>query len=414
MENCNGSVLIVDDDTITRDLLSTNLHEAGYRVEAAEDGVQALDLLHRQPFDAVLLDLIMPNMDGFQVLEQMKADDSLRHIPVIVISAVDEMESVVRCIQMGATDHLPKPFAPVFLHARIRASVEKKQLHDRELHLFGQLQENYRKLQELEKLRDDLTHMIVHDLRTPLTALLTGLLTLEDSGKVAEDYTDILNISIRGGRTLLGMVNDLLDISKMEKGALNLEYNDLTPAGLFEAAVPQVKYLAEERHLTLTTDLPPGLPAFPGDEGLLVRTFVNLMGNAIKFTPAEGTVTVSARRPSSNYPAPRLPNCPALLFSVSDTGEGIPEECRDRIFEKFGQVETRESGRKLSTGLGLTFCKMAVEAHSGAIWVESTPGQGSTFYFTIPLQSRQDSTAHNQECAQESGDIPSRSDGSSG
>lgn len=128
-----GTILVVDDDSTNRTLLSTNLEEEGYSVEMAEDGLQALEILRARPFDVVLLDLLMPKMDGFQVLERMKADSALRHIPVIVISAVDEMESVLRCIEMGATDHLPKPFDPVLLHARLNASLAAKRLHDQEL-----------------------------------------------------------------------------------------------------------------------------------------------------------------------------------------------------------------------------------------------------------------------------------------
>ena len=128
-----GTILVVDDDSSNRILLATNLKEHGYAVDMAEDGQQALDILHARDFDVVLLDLLMPKVDGFQVLEQMKADSMLQHIPVIVISAVDEMESVIRCIDMGATDYLPKSADPVLLHARINASLKAKRLHDQEL-----------------------------------------------------------------------------------------------------------------------------------------------------------------------------------------------------------------------------------------------------------------------------------------
>ncbi len=133
MTTNSGTILVVDDDFTNRSLLATNLEEQGYTVEQAEDGLQALERLRSRPFDVVLLDLLMPKMDGFQVLEQVKADGTLRNIPVIVISAVDEMESVVRSIAMGATDHLPKPFEPTLLHARINASLAAKRLHDQEL-----------------------------------------------------------------------------------------------------------------------------------------------------------------------------------------------------------------------------------------------------------------------------------------
>jgi len=134
-----GTILVVDDDLLNRILLSTNLREDGYTVELAENGRQALEMLGEQPFDVVLLDLLMPEMDGYQVLEQMKADNTWRNIPVIVVSSLDEMESILRCIEMGATDYLPKPFDAALLHARIGASLASKRLHDMELEYIEQV-----------------------------------------------------------------------------------------------------------------------------------------------------------------------------------------------------------------------------------------------------------------------------------
>jgi two-component system, sensor histidine kinase and response regulator len=305
----------------------------------------------------------------------------LRHIPVIMISALNELDSVVRCIEMGAEDYLPKPFNPVLLKARIGACLEKKRARDRETHFYGQLQENYKRLQELEKLRDDLTHMIIHDLRTPLNTMFLGMMALEQMGALNQSQREMLNITMEGGETLLGIVNDLLDINKMESGLLQLELQEIAAADLVGAALKQVAALADIKNLTLTTELEPGLPRLPADKAKVVRILVNLLSNAVKFTPPGGTVTVAIRRDVRGS---------SLLFSVSDTGEGIPSEAFGRIFEKFGQVESRQGGRTMSTGLGLTFCKMAVEAHGGHIGVESAPGQGSTFYFRIPISDPAD------------------------
>jgi signal transduction histidine kinase len=235
------------------------------------------------------------------------------------------------------------------------------------------LRRSLKQLQELEAMRDSLTHMIVHDLRTPLTSFLSGVQTLDVLGELNAEQQEVVALTVGGGETLLSMINDLLDVSKMEDGSLTLERSELCPGDLADRAVLQVGYLAREKGLALdqqTADL----PLFQGDEEKLVRTLVNLLGNAVKFTPAGGRVTVSVSADGDE----------AILFRVADTGEGIPKEAFSRIFEKFGQVETRKSGRRMSTGLGLTFCKMVVEAHGGRIWVESEPGQGSTFAFVIP------------------------------
>jgi DNA-binding response OmpR family regulator len=145
-----GTILVVDDDLLNRILLSTNLREDGYTVELAEDGRRALEMLGEQPFDVVLLDLLMPEMDGYQVLEQMKAHSSWRNIPVIVVSSLDEMESILRCIEMGATDYLPKPFDAALLHARIGASLASKRLHDMELDYIEQVGHVTRAAAEVE------------------------------------------------------------------------------------------------------------------------------------------------------------------------------------------------------------------------------------------------------------------------
>lgn len=229
-----------------------------------------------------------------------------------------------------------------------------------------------KEIEALDKVKDDLTHMIVHDLRTPLTSLLAGLQTLEPS----EQDREILDISIAGGNTLLGMINDLLDISKMEEGLLVLDRSEFSFAELVEEAFRQVSWLADDKALELRAEIAPEVMPLNADMEKLRRVLVNLLGNAVKFTPAKGHITVTAHvEPSSKE----------WIVGVADTGEGIPKEAFERIFQKFGQVETRKAGKTKSTGLGLTFCKLAIEAHGGRIWVESEPGQGSTFFFTIPI-----------------------------
>jgi signal transduction histidine kinase len=256
---------------------------------------------------------------------------------------------------------------------------ERRRVHDLELHYTSELQESYRRLQEVEKLRDDLTHMIIHDLRTPLTSVISGMQTLDIVGDLNEDQREMMNIAIIGGETLLGMINDLLDVEKLESGSMQLDYVTLSIGELVASAIAQVASLAESQQLTLVQQTAAGLPLLRGDENKLRRTLVNLLGNAIKFTPVGGTITVEARHNTEEH---------NLVFDVTDTGEGIPPEAFERIFEKFGQVESRQGGRLMSTGLGLTFCKLAVEAHGGHITVESAPGKGSTFCFTIPLASK--------------------------
>ena len=233
---------------------------------------------------------------------------------------------------------------------------------------------------ELETLRDDLNGMIVHDLRTPLTSLLTGLQTLALVGTLDEQQQEFLDIATRGGQTLLGMINDLLDVSKMEAGSIRLEPGDVIPSDIIGEALTQVAPMAKQNGLKIARHVSPDLPTLRADPELVRRALINLLGNAVKFTPRGGIVTVAAFEDAQED---------AVVFAVGDTGEGIPALALQRIFDKFGQVETRKAGHKMSTGLGLTFCKLVAEAHGGRIWVESKLGKGSRFLFTIPRRSVQ-------------------------
>lgn len=211
-----ASILVVDDTEVNRDLLVRRLAPQGYEVATANDGAEAMRLVRDRAFDLVLLDVMMPVMDGYETLRLLKADASLSHIPVIMISAVDEVDSVVRCIELGADDYLSKPFNATILRARIGSSLEKKRARDRERDLFRQLHENYERLQELERQRDDLTHMIVHDLRSPLSAVIMGVQTIDVMGELNMEQRESMNLAISSGQSLLGLINSLLDVTKME------------------------------------------------------------------------------------------------------------------------------------------------------------------------------------------------------
>jgi len=372
-------ILVVDDIAMNRDVLSRRLQNEGHHVEMAENGRMALESLASQPIDLILLDIMMPEMDGYEVLQLLKSNESLSHIPVIMISALDEMDSAVRCIEMGAEDYLPKPFNPTLLKARIGACLEKKRAHDRETALYAQLQENYKSLQELEKLRDGLTNMIVHDLRTPLTAVISGMQTVQILGDLNSDQQEMMTLAEQGGKTLLHMIGDLLDVEKLESGAIQLDYSVVVAVDLVATATAQVASLIDLKNQTLTCQVASDVPPFRADADKLTRILVNLLGNAIKFTPVGGHLTLAVHVGGTERVAEQ-----SLVFSVSDTGEGIHPDAFERVFEKFGQVSPQHGGR-LGTGLGLTFCKLAAEAHGGQMGLVSVLGAGSTFTCTIPL-----------------------------
>lgn len=367
-----SNILVVDDDPVSLQVVVEMLEAGGYQVKAAASGWEALRMAEQEPPDLVILDILMPDMDGHEVCLRLKEIETLKDIPVLFISGLGDLMEKIKSFQMGGVDYVVKPFHLREVLARVETHL---QLRRQKL----QLQRSYQRLQELEQLRDDLTHLIVHDLRTPLTSFLTGLQTLRAMGPNGHDpaWREVLEVAIRGGETLLGMINDLLDLHKMEQGSMLLECEVIPPRDLVEEALQYVQSLVQEKALRCITEVEEGLPPLSADREKLRRVLINLLGNAIKFTPPEGQITLAVRREPSEE---------ALLFTVADTGNGIPKEYFGRIFEKFGQVELRRSGRQRSTGLGLAFCKMVVEAHGGRIWVESEVGKGSQFSFTIPLQ----------------------------
>ena len=262
------------------------------------------------------------------------------------------------------------------------------------------LDQSYSQLQRMEEMRDSLTAMLVHDLRTPLTTMLGSLEMLNDDSMGAlepELHKEVLTMSTQGGHRLLNLINELLDISKMEAGEMKLRLDTLKVEVAIQSAIKSVAALDTGERAKLLTEIAPDLPLVQADEEIITRVLINLIGNALKFTPRTGTVTVGVRlanpkkegmREAINLTreSPLGEKSDVVLFSVRDTGEGIPKEDLGKIFDKFGQVESRKAGRKMSTGLGLTFCRLAVEAHGGHIWVESELGVGSTFLFTVPLR----------------------------
>ncbi len=240
---------------------------------------------------------------------------------------------------------------------------------------------------ESERLRQDLTNMIVHDLRSPLSSVMASieLMTKGVAGELATTQRNVLHIAYNSAVQMLDMINALLDISRLEAGRmpLDLRTNDIRP--LLGRAVDRLVSLAQDRKMLIETDIPADLAPILADGELLVRVLQNLLANAIKFSGRGSTVSIRAAPLAAGDPSAAVPPEPALssgsiMVAVVDRGVGIAPQHQEKIFTKFGQVGERRGG----TGLGLTFCKLVVEAHGGRLWVESAVGEGSSFFFTLP------------------------------
>jgi len=360
-----ATIMVVDDTPGNLDLLREMLQRKGYRVQAFPRGAMALKAALTQPPDLILLDVMMPEMNGFEVCERFKADDALKEIPVLFISALAETADKVKAFAAGGVDYVTKPFQFEEVHARVEAHLELRRQR-------CELRESYDKLRELEALRDNLIHMIVHDMRSPLMGIDGSfeiiLLEKERLSPRQQKYVATGEVSCR---ELLETVNSLLDVSRMEAGQMPLNRIPCDACDIADSAAQSVAVLAQNKALTIRVSGESAAAVV--DQDVVRRIFVNLLGNAIKFSPRGRVIEVDIVSAEE-----------AVRVTVTDQGCGIPTEYQPRIFEKFSQVEARRDGQMHSSGLGLTFCKLAVEAHGGQIGVESEVDKGSTFWFTLP------------------------------
>jgi two-component system sensor histidine kinase/response regulator len=346
-------ILIVDDTPANVLLLERLLTDRGYKTQSVFSGKLALALARAERFDLILLDISMPDMNGYDVCRQLKADLHLKDIPVIFISALHETIEKVIAFNVGGVDYVTKPFQFEEVLARINTHLQ---------------------LRWLEKLRDDLTHMLVHDLRNPLTAVFgcLDLLTLLPPKDLSPGIQELVAVARGSAEEMLNMISSILDVSKMGAGEMTLQRELCDLGALIQGVVSASQPLSDNRSVIFDAPVP-ALKVMV--DAILVRRVVqNLLSNAIKYSPTGGVVCIGIQQMQDE-----------VRITVTDTGPGIAAEFHTRIFEKFGQVESKTS--RTGTGLGLTFCKLAVEAHGGHIGIESAVGKGSTFWLALPHRS---------------------------
>jgi two-component system sensor histidine kinase/response regulator len=360
-------ILVVDDSAANRTILQRRLSQHGYRVEEAKDGTSALARLASGGIDLVLLDVLLPDIDGLTLCRTLKSNPLTVAIPVLLVTALHERQDRLAGIAAGANDFLSKPIDSQDLLLRCRNALAAKRQYD-------QTVTAYRKLQQLEELRDRLTHLIVHDMRSPLSGLIgyLDLFIARSPGQVDERLRHLVEKATLQAHSLEGLINHVLDVSRLEAGAmpLNRERHDLVHlARMAVAALGSAVERVPVRIMAPATGLP-----VVGDGDLIRRVYINLLSNALRYAPDGSEVVLSLSL-----------NNKCLRSEVLDDGPGIALENQQRIFEKFNQVKTVPvAGKSVTSGLGLTFCKLAIEAHGGSIGVQSTLGQGCVFWFTLP------------------------------
>jgi signal transduction histidine kinase len=356
-------ILVIDDEEAMRDSCSLILSKDGFRAETAETGYIGLDKARELKPALALIDLKMPGLSGFEVLEKIK--DIVPQIIPIVITGYATVESAVEAMKKGAYDFLPKPFTPDELRIIVRRALER-----RKLALEAETLRREKKLME-----ENFITMVSHQLRSPLVAIqqyfeviLAGM-----AGRVDEAQKSMILRARERLEGLLQLINDWLDMARIIRGQIVDKLKPIALDNLLEKQVEFMKPLAQEYGVRLELRSPGKESRVLGDGQSLEQAFSNLINNAIKYNKPGGSVTVSLREDDG-----------ALVVDVADTGIGISHEHLPLIFDQFYRVSRREDQKVRGTGLGLAIAKKIVEAHNGTIEVASEPGEGSTFSVRLP------------------------------
>ncbi|WP_005035383.1 hybrid sensor histidine kinase/response regulator [Holophaga foetida] len=372
-----GHILIVDDLETNREALARLLEREGLSSETACEGNEAVQKANSGLFDTILLDVMMPGMDGIETLGVLKQDPGTRDIPVLMVSALDQGQAVRHCIEMGADDYLTKPIDRLMLRSRLSACLRRKHLQDRERDFITRLQASNEELRRVNLLKSRLLAIAAHDLKNPLTTLMLLVDQLGDLGESPAQPSIQRKATqrIRGSvEKMLGILQALLDSAAMEAGHLILHKHPVDLLELTRTIVEENLSYAESKHIELMHQVDtPGDWMVEADDIRIREALDNLVNNAIKFSPFQSRVELIMQREGA-----------WIRVRVKDQGPGLTEEDRNHAFGMYQRLSAQPTGGESSTGLGLSIVKQMVELHGGHIEIESEPGQGASFLVDLP------------------------------
>jgi len=398
IEENKGNILIVDDTPENLQVLSATLCELGYKVRGVISGKMAIRAARSGAPDLILLDIKMPEMDGYEVCRQLKADPKTSEIPVVFISALDEVLDKLTAFQVGGVDYVTKPFHVAEVLARIEHQLTIQRLKKQLIARNKELQEEIIERKKAEEAaaaaslaKSQFVANMSHELRTPLNAILGFTQVMSRDSLLSHENLENLRIINRSGQHLLELINDVLDLSKIEAGIISLDERSFDLYQLLDTLEEMFQIKAEIKKMQLRFSVDANVPQYiKTDEKKLRVCLINLLGNAMKFTHDGGRiwlrVSVESKQPqpaeSESYPNSTSVEPLLILFEVEDTGIGIVTAEIDTLFDAFVQTQ---AGKKTAdgTGLGLTITKKYVQIMGGDIWVKSVLGEGTSFKFNI-------------------------------
>ncbi|GAC1537438.1 MAG: hypothetical protein NVS2B7_07750 [Herpetosiphon sp.] len=351
-----GRLLVVDDNPMNVDMLCRRLEKRGFTVQGAESGQQALQLLEQQRFDLILLDIMMPGIDGLEVLRQVRQMSSEADLPVIMVTAKDASEDVVVALELGANDYVTKPIDLPIVMARVRTHLRMKRLGE---------------------IKDEFLRIASHDLKSPLsvvqsTAML--LKTIVPELSLDAEVSELLDSLTRSSMAMQHIIGDFLDLQAIQDGQLKLSLLPTNLTGLVKQVIDNNKDYAQRKGIQLIEQLMLPLPAVATDRARVEQVLENLVGNAIKFGFAGMPVLIRTRVEDDN-----------VVVEVSDAGPGIKVEEFGALFVKYARLSNKPTGGETSSGLGLAISKQMVELHGGSIGARNNLDRGATFWFALPI-----------------------------
>ncbi len=360
-ETNTGCLLVVDDQESNIQVVGAALGQLGFEILPATDGLQAFQRLAVRRPDLILLDLLMPEMDGFEVCHRIRENLDWAEIPIIFLSSADDKGLIVRALESGGVDYITKPFNHAELVTRVRTHLALKRARD--------------DLKQLAEDRDELLGILTHDLKNHLGGMDMSAQLLRDRTEAMADPKLRLmaeNIS-HSSSQMLAFVKEFLANASADHG-FNLKTESVNLSDAAARAVQQHQEAAKRKQLVLKVVLPPNGTLVQADGAALNQVLDNLLSNAIKFSPPGKQIRLTVCPPGAGY----------VECQVQDEGPGLSENDKTRMFRRYGRLSARPTGGEPSTGLGLSIVKKLVLAMHGELACESTPGNGATFAFRLP------------------------------
>lgn len=366
------TLLVVDDTEDNLDFLEFALKRKPFKMLRALSGKECLLLARKNKPDIILLDIQMPEMDGFETLEKLRADSVTAAIPVIFLTAQrKDPKSIQRGLELGADEFLTKPIDTEELIVRTQMLLKVKRLE-----------------KELERTKADFTAMLVHDLRSPLTGIKSVIEyfkeTIQQSVPLNQEQVSLFNSVDDSASRMLQLINDILDISKLESGNIHLDKQSVELHMIVNMIVRDFRIQFKKKDAIIELDFPDDLPHVLADINRVGQVLMNLLSNALKFIKVGGRVSLKAKViQESSFIENEVSEY--VQVTCTDNGIGISQEELPFIFDRYKQASSAKKTQAKGTGLGLAVCKLIVEAHGGRIYAESEPGVRTSFHFTLPV-----------------------------